>query len=102
MNRPAARDRAVELSRAVPETPDLMVQVLEDCCRVLTSPEHQDETTIASSTLAGERRMPHARTAAGAAHPGRGTGVNLDFWLVRRLISKGCSKEPLEGEYETP
>ena len=51
----AARNWAVELSQAVPVTPDVMVQVLRDAYKVMTSPEHATDRRIKSTVLASER-----------------------------------------------
>jgi hypothetical protein len=51
----AARQWAVELSQAIPITPDPMIQLLKDCYRVLVSPGHADDRVIASAILAIER-----------------------------------------------
>ncbi len=46
----AARQWAVELSRAVPVTPDIMVQVLRDVYRVLRDyPDHRIKSTVLAS-----------------------------------------------------
>lgn len=51
----AARQWAVEQSRAVPVTPDRMVQVLHDVIRVLASPEHAGDRVITTKVLAAAR-----------------------------------------------
>jgi Protein of unknown function (DUF3631) len=51
----AARAWAVELSRAVPVTPDLMVQVMKDVYRVLVSEAYADAQQIKTATLARAR-----------------------------------------------
>lgn len=53
----AARQWAVELSKAIPMTPDPMIQLLKDCYRVLVSPERADDRAIASAILASERNV---------------------------------------------
>jgi hypothetical protein len=50
-----ARQWAVELSAAVPVTPDVMVQVLRDAYRALTGPGLETEKRVKTTTLADAR-----------------------------------------------